>query len=109
MYSVLIILSEYTYFYISKKLLHTLLCLVLKSSKALSVSLSPDLILHALILLLGEGVGVGAVQNPADISISPALRGVLEKKCVHKIWAKYQSRRKSSSFTNIFQGFCLAY
>ena len=90
MYSVLIILSECTYFYISKKLLHTLFCLVLKSSKALSVSLSPDLILHALILLLVEVVGVGAMQNPADLSISPALRGVLEKKCVLKIWAKYQ-------------------
>ena len=39
MYSVLNTLSDYTYFYISKKLLHTLFCLLLKSSKAFSVSL----------------------------------------------------------------------
>ena len=38
-YSVLNTLSEYTYFYMSKILLHTLFCLFLKSSKAFSISL----------------------------------------------------------------------
>ena len=39
MYNVLNILSDYTYFYISKTLLRTLFCLFLKSSIAFSVSL----------------------------------------------------------------------
>ena len=43
MYSVLNTLSEYTYFYISKTLLHTLFCLFLKPSKTFSVSLSISL------------------------------------------------------------------
>ena len=40
MYSVLNTLSEYTYFYKQKTLLHTLFCLFLKLSKAFSVSLN---------------------------------------------------------------------
>ena len=40
MYSVLNKLSYYIYFYIPKTLLHTLFCLLLKSLKAFSVSLS---------------------------------------------------------------------
>ena len=40
MYSVLNELSEYTYFYISKTLLHTFFCLFLKPLKAFSVSLT---------------------------------------------------------------------
>ena len=40
MYSILNTLSEYTYFYKSKTLLHTLFCLFLKSSKAFCVSLT---------------------------------------------------------------------
>ena len=40
MYSVLNALSEYTYFYIIKDIIHTLFCLFLRSSKAFSISLN---------------------------------------------------------------------